>query len=119
MKRASCAANCDASKKRWPIRIWSRRSWRWPVRNWSRAWRVLKKSTLAGGAPGGRGRPGVEGDLGVRTGEHDPAKLLRAPPRLAPTGSGCSIDAGTGPGGTSASAALGGEKTLPPDRLEG
>src|SRR5437899_1142360 len=120
MKRASYAANCDASKKRWPIRIWnwcwSRRSWQWPVSNWTRAWRSLKKSTLAGGAPGGRGRPGVEGDRGVRTGGHDSAKLLRAALRLAPAGSRCGIGAGVGAGGTNPSAALGGEKTLSPDR---
>ena len=39
--------------------------WWWPVRNWTRAWRRLKKSTLAGGAPGGPSRPAVEGDLAV------------------------------------------------------
>src|SRR3954470_403257 len=64
MKQVSSGANCDGSRKRWPICIWnwcwSRRSWRWPVRNWTRAWRHLKKSTLAVGAPGGRSRPGVE-----------------------------------------------------------
>src|SRR5579871_262332 len=120
MRRASSAVNCDESKKRWPIRIWnwrwSRRSWWWPVRKWTRAWRTLKKSTLAGGAPGGRSGPGVEGDLAVRVGGHDPAKLLCAAPRLAPTGSGRGLGAGTGTGGTSVSTAAGSEETLPPDR---
>src|SRR5215471_11923867 len=119
MKRPNCAANCDGSKRRWPIRIWnwcwSRRSWRWPVRNWTRAWRSLKKSTLAGGAPGGRNRPAVEGDPAVSVGAHERAELLRASPGLVPAASRCAIGAGTGAGAARASTATGGEKALPPD----
>ena len=39
----------------------------------------FKKSTLAGGAPGDRGAPGVQSDAAVRVGGDDAAKLLCAP----------------------------------------
>src|SRR5271170_2972370 len=67
---------------------------------------------LAGGAPGRRGPPGVQSDAGLPMGEDDAPKLLCAPNRLAPGGSGFETGAGTGAGGKAVAVAPGGEKTL-------
>ena len=74
----------------------------------------FKKSRLVGGAPGGRGQPGVEGAARLPCGPDDPAKLLCAPKRVVSAGSGCGFGPGVGPGAKRASAALGGEEALRP-----
>src|SRR3954465_13805999 len=116
MKPPSSGASCERSKKRWPTRIWNwrwrRPSWWWPVKKWTRAWKLLKKSMLAGGAPGDRGQPRVKSDLALPAGEHDSTKLLCTPKRLAPREGGCAIHTRPGPGRKGASAALGSQKAL-------
>src|SRR5579862_6578086 len=106
MKRADCALNCGGPRKRWPTRTWPWRwnkpSWGWPVRKWTRAWKPLKKSTVASGARGGLGQAGVESDPALPTREHDGPKLLCAPKGLAAADRGAGLAAGTGAGGARA-----------------
>jgi len=48
MRRRDSEASCGASRKPWPIRMWSwrwsRRFWRWPARSWARAGGFQKKT---------------------------------------------------------------------------
>src|SRR5215216_5938202 len=91
---------------------WRRAIWKWPASNWTRRPRPLKKSRLAGGALGGRGPLGVEGDLPLPPGRDDAAKLLCPPQRVAPAGSGFEFGPGVGAHPKRAPATPGGEKGL-------
>src|ERR1035438_1631570 len=116
MKRPGCGANCDGPKKLWPMPTWSwswsKRFWRWPASRWTRRWRALKKSTLAGRAPGGPNAPRIDRGRALRIGSDDYPKLLCAPERAQPARGGCGSGADPGAGGARAAAALGSAKAL-------